>query len=183
MVDLIAFLEEITLVQAGISILLIMILQSPILTFPGYILMIYSGYKFGFLPGTLINFTGLYLSCILGYRFGRWGSIDSSSPKMQKFNDWIQKRGMNAVLFLRILPLIPNNVTSIGSGFAKLPEKTHALYSLFCIIQSAFWCFLGSRLLNSLISDLELDVTLFHLFLGLTVILGLVYLKKKYGSD
>ena len=61
MVDLIEFLDNTDDTKAMISILLIMILQSPVLTFPGYVLMIYAGFKFGLITGASINFLGLYL--------------------------------------------------------------------------------------------------------------------------
>ena len=163
-----------------------MILQSPILTFPGYILMIYAGFKFGLIMGTFINFIGLYLSCIIGYRFGKWSSIDlekRTSPKMQKFHNWVEEKGIKAVAFLRVIPLIPNNITSIGSGFSRLSEKRHAVYSSFSILQSFFWSFLGSYMLQNSIHNLRLDITIYHILILILLIIFMVFFKLKFSNN
>lgn len=185
MVDLIEYLENIDNRLAAIVILLIMILQSPILTFPGYLLMIYAGFRFGLITGALINFFGLYASCIIGYRFGLWSSNDlgkRSNPRMQKFQNWAQEKGIKIVLFLRILPLIPNNITSIGSGYAKLSERQHALYSGFSILQSFFWSFIGSHLLMAIIGELHLEITIYHGLILVLLISALIFLKYSSNS-
>lgn len=186
MADLIDYLENIDERLAAMSLILIMILQSPFLTFPAYLLMIYSGFRFGIIGGTLINYVGLYVSCIIGYRFGKWGSSDLSqnlSPRMQKIHDLIEEKGINIVIFLRILPIIPNNITSIGSGFARVSEKKHALISGFAIIQSLFWSFLGSNLLNNRINNLELEINKYHGLLLMLVIMFMLYVKYRFNSD
>ncbi len=184
--DLIEFLENIDERLAAMAFILIMIIQSPLLTFPGYLLMIYAGFRFGFIAGTLINFFGLYTSCIIGYRFGRWGSSDLSknlSPRIQKIDDLIKEKGINIVIFLRILPLIPNNITSIGSGFARVSEKQHALFSGLSLIQSCFWSFLGSNLLNNRINDLELEINKYHGILLMLLIMFMLYVKYRFNSN
>ena len=186
LVDLIEYLENVGDREALISILLIMILQSPVLTFPGYMLMIYAGFKFGLLTGALINFLGLYASCVLGHRFGRWSSTDLSknlNPRIQKFNSWVEEKGIQVVIFLRILPIIPNNIASIGSGFARLSEKQHAFYSGFSIVQSFFWSFLGSYLLRTVIGDLQLEVTMYHGIVLVLLIVFMFYVRYRYNSN
>lgn len=147
--------------------------------------MIYSGFRFGLITGTLINFLGLYTSCILGYRFGLWSSTDldkNHNPRMKKFQEWVQEKGIKVVIFLRILPLIPNNITSIGSGFSKLSEKQHALFSGFSILQSFFWSLVGSFLLKTLIGELSLEITVYHGLMLLLLIGILFYLKYSRNS-
>ena len=186
MVDLIEYLENIDDQLTAIAIFVIMILQGTILTFPGYILMIYAGFKFGLVIGAFINFAGLYLSCVIGYRIGRWSSSDLSKsphPKLVKFNKWIQEKGIKVVIFLRILPLIPNNFTSIGSGYARISEKQHALYSGFSILQSFFYSFVGAYLLKTIIGDLRLELTIYHGIALIILIVLMVYAKHIFKSD
>lgn len=186
MVDLIEYLENVDERLATFAILSIMILQSPILTFPGYILMIYAGFRFGLIAGAIINYIGLYISCIIGYRFGKWSSTDltkGSNPKMQKLNDLINEKGDRVVLFLRIFPIIPNNVTSIGSGFVNVSEKKHSIYSGFSIIQSFFWSFLGSIILRNQIRDLKLELTIYHGLVLVALFLFLVYVRYRINSN
>jgi len=176
--DLIEFLDNIEEWKAAIAILLIMTLQSPFLTFPGYIIMIYSGFKFGLINGMIINFVSLYISCIVGYRFGYWSSIDmTSNKKLQKFDNIVKNKGIKAIIVLRIIPLIPNNFTSIGSGFTKIPEKNHSAISLLCIIQSCFWAWLGSTILKSKMTDISLEITYIH-FIGLILLICLLIYSK-----
>lgn len=186
LVDLIEYLETTSDRTAALAILIIMILQSPILTFPGYTLMIYAGFKFGLIQGTIINFLGLYASCIIGHRFGRWSSSDlskSSNPRMIKFNKWVEEKGIKVVIFLRILPIIPNNITSIGSGFAKISEKQHSIYSGLAILQSFFWSFLGSYFLKEVIGDISLEITIYHGIFFLLLIAFVFYVKYRYSSN
>lgn len=186
LVDLIEYLETTSDRTAALAILFIMILQSPILTFPGYALMIYAGFKFGLIEGTIINFLGLYASCIIGHRFGRWSSSDlskSSNPRMIKFNKWVEEKGIKVVIFLRILPIIPNNITSIGSGFAKISEKQHSIYSGLAILQSFFWSFLGSYFLKEVIGDISLEITIYHGIFFLLLIAFVFYVKYRYSSN
>ena len=186
MVDLIEYLENVDEQTAAFSILVIMILQGTILTFPGYILMIYAGFKFGLVTGAFINYIGLYLSCVIGYRIGRWSSSDLSKsphPKLIKFNSWIQEKGIKVVIFLRILPIIPNNFTSIGSGFARISEKQHALYSGFTILQSFFFSFVGANLLKTVIGDLRLEITIYHGLALIFLFAILIYVKRILNSD
>lgn len=148
--------------------------------------MIYAGFKFGLVTGAMINFIGLYLSCVLGYRFGRWNSTDlgkSPNPKLLKFNRWLQEKGIRVVLFFRILPIIPNNIVSIGSGFARLSEKRHAIYSGFSILQSFFYSFVGSFLLKAVIGDLHLEITVYHGIAVIVLIAFMLYVKLSYKSD
>lgn len=148
--------------------------------------MVYAGFKFGLVTGVIINFIGLYLSCVIGYRVGRWSSSDLSKsphPKLLKFNKWIQEKGIKVVIFLRILPLIPNNFTSIGSGFARISEKQHAIYSGFSILQSIFWSFIGSYLLKTVIGDLHLEITIYHGFALVLLIGFMLYVKHLLNSD
>ncbi len=186
MVDLIEYLENVDERMAAIAFLAIMILQGTILTFPGYILMIYAGFKFGMVTGALINFIGLYLSCVIGYRIGLWSSSDLSKsphPKLVKFNSWIEEKGIRVVIFFRILPIIPNNFTSIGSGFARISERKHALYSGFAIIQSLFWSFVGASLLKTVIGDLHLEITIYHGFALVFLIALLFYVKHLFKTE
>ena len=90
---------------------------------------------------------------------------------------------MNTVLFLKIFPIIPNNVTSIGSGLTRVSEKKHAFYSGFSIIQSTFWSFLGSHILKNQIKDLKLNVTVYHGLVLIFVIVLIIYLRYRAKSN
>lgn len=156
--------------------LVIMIIQSMFLTFPGNILMIYTGFKFGLLFGTLINYLGLYLSCLIGFRVGLWSSGNPEkyvNEKMRKFHNWMQNQGLRIVLLNRILPILPNNFISIGSGIAQISERKHAFFSTFLILQAFMWSFIGS-FLHPFLGDMHLELSIYHgliLFIFVIIIL------------
>lgn len=102
---------------------------------------------------------------------------------MIKFNKWVEEKGIKVVIFLRILPIIPNNITSIGSGFAKISEKQHTIYSGLAILQSFFWSFLGSFFLKTLIGDINLEITIYHGIFFLLLIAFVFYVKYRYNSN
>ena len=79
--DLIASVDKFVLFWI---ILVIFILQTPILTFPIFILAILIGFVYGTLIGGLINSIGFFLAASLGYEIGRYFNFASKGTTNSK---------------------------------------------------------------------------------------------------
>lgn len=179
MVDVIAYLNDLDPVIIVPAVLVVFMLQTPILAFPVYTIMMYISIREGFLWGVVISATGSILSSIVGYLLGRLSSVNSPRNRyIRRFQRFTERYGLRSVIILRIAPVIPFNVTSIASGFTRLEWKRYlALSSISSLPWIFIWCFIGDRYLSLIIGDIHLDVTGFHLFIATLLIAALAALK------
>ncbi|PWW08748.1 putative membrane protein YdjX (TVP38/TMEM64 family) [Paenibacillus cellulosilyticus] len=102
--------------------LVIMTLQN-IFTFIPLILVITAnitlfGFVKGYLYGCLCSVIGSTI-VFLSIRY-LFHDVFAGSPKMQQFQEKIEKNGFTYVLFGRILPLMPTNLINITSGLSSI---------------------------------------------------------------
>lgn len=179
MVNLIVFLSTLDPTIFILTIVLIFILQSPLLTFPGYLIMMYTSLQLGTAEGTLVNYLGILLSMLVGYYLGRWTSVERTNNKhILKFQRWVNRHGMKSVVFFRLVPIMPMNMVSIGSGFSRLEMKRYMFYSALTVLPwILFWSYIGSNHAIRIIDRINLDVNAYHLVGAILVIFGLFGLK------
>ncbi|GMK38902.1 TVP38/TMEM64 family protein [Paenibacillus sp. CCS19] len=107
-------------------IMLVLMTLQNIFTFIPLILVITAnitlfGFWHGYLYGCLCSVIGSTL-VFLSIRH-LFHDIFAGSPKMQQFQERIEKNGFAFVLFGRILPLMPTNLINIASGLSSI--RTH----------------------------------------------------------
>ena len=120
MVDIVAFLDNYDSIILAILILIILIIEVFLLSFPKEIVMLYAGLVFGTVTGGFINLIGLFGAALLGYEGGYYGRFGlekkRNHPILQKYQNWFDTRGLKALVFFRIFPFTPNAENSIQTN-------------------------------------------------------------------
>lgn len=188
MIDILLFLSRINSKLLILVILLILILEVFFLSFPKEIVLVYSGFAFGFLFGGIINQIGLLGAAILGFEggyFGRFGlEKRSNHPLIQKYQNWLDKNGIKSLFLLRIFPLTPNDILSIASGFCKLKRIPYLLITFICAIPYAFlWSYLGAHSLEAMKNLFPSVFDPKSWFISFIIILAISYIIVKRGTN
>ncbi len=143
MVDIISFIDDFDSWLIVILILIILILEVFLLSFPKEIVMIYAGVKFGTFFGGVLNLIGLFGAAWLGYEGGLYGRFGMekrrNNPVMLKYRKWLEKNGLRSLLILRLIPITPNDVLSISSGFSRLRRYPYLIITFLTAIPYAFF--------------------------------------------
>jgi uncharacterized membrane protein YdjX (TVP38/TMEM64 family) len=188
MVDILEALSNIDSDFLVIIIILILVIEVFLLSFPKEIVMVYAGLIFGTFGGGLINLLGRVGAFWLGYETGLSGRFGfeklRKKPIMQKYEIWLGKHSLISLMILRLIPLTPNDILSISAGFARLKRRPYLLVSFIGSIPYAFiWAYVGTvafywfAQLTSVIYDPSTWIITF----AIVVIVGLVIVKM--GTD
>lgn len=98
--------------------------------FPGPLLAGASGLLFGTALGTPTSIVAATLGASAAFsvsrRFGAGAVDELAGPRVRAIQEWIAARGFLAVLYARILPLIPYNVVNYAAGLTPLRLVTFA---------------------------------------------------------
>ncbi|MHA2029997.1 MAG: TVP38/TMEM64 family protein [Candidatus Kariarchaeaceae archaeon] len=155
MVDIVAVLDNFDSLTLVIIIVSILILEVFLLSFPKEIVMLYAGFIFGTLGGGIINLIGLFGAAVLGYEGGYYGRFGlekrRNHPVLQKYQDWLDRKGIKALIVFRIFPFTPNDVLSISSGFSKIKRAPYLIITFLTAIPYAFFiAYVGAEELDTL---------------------------------
>ena len=191
MVDILGFFDGVPFLLGIIVLILLFGLQTPVLTFPSYVLSFYGGLIYGPILGSIINYLGIFTAVSFGYYLGSIGKGDklSNSSPMIKLDAWLNEKGMFALLFLRLVPIIPYNIVSIGSGVVKFDKSSYFMINAFAIIPYAIlFAILGNALGVSLIErlDFKLDIRLLIPTIAIIFVIVFVYfgfLRSQIPTD
>jgi len=160
-------------VRIAIAIL-ILTLQVFVLFFPTDLFMMYLSLIYGTFTGVWINIISFFGMTWLGYEIGRLGKLgvveNEEDSKMIRVRRWIDKYGMRAVIINRLVPLIPINFVSYGSGIADLDRKRYMLVSFVCTLPWAFiWAYVGGHYLQMALKYMPADFNPGTLLLGFLI--------------
>jgi len=113
------------------------------LSLPGAtILSLTAGALFGSIMGTLwavIAATlGATLACIVTRYLLRDAVLAKFGPRLEGLNRELETRGLNYLLFLRLVPLFPFFLINLAAGLTRLPLRTFTLGTLIGIIPGGF---------------------------------------------
>ena len=101
------------------------------LAMPGAILTLVGGAVFGLFWGTVLTTlaanTGATVAFFLARSLGRDGVERLAGPRLRKFDDAICDYGLQCLLVLRLIPLVPFNVLNFASGLTALRWPTYAI--------------------------------------------------------
>jgi uncharacterized membrane protein YdjX (TVP38/TMEM64 family) len=162
----------------------IYILQTA-LSLPGAaILSLAAGAVFGALPGTVYANLAATIGATLAYLSTRFLFHDLVQRKfgerLEKLNRELEERGLNYLLFLRLVPVFPFFLINLAAGLTRLPLRTFIIGTMAGIIPGGFvYCNAGASLAT--ITTLG-EVASFHVLgsfalLGLFALLPVIYSK------
>ncbi len=122
------------------------------LSLPGAaVLSLAAGAIFGAVMGTIYTniaaTTGATLAFLVSRYLFRDVILNKFGPRLEKMNTELEARGLNYLLFLRLVPLFPFFLINLGAGLTKLPLRTFFFGTLIGIIPGSFvFCNAGASL-------------------------------------
>jgi uncharacterized membrane protein YdjX (TVP38/TMEM64 family) len=120
----------------------IYILQTA-LALPGAAVMsLAAGALFGTFIGTLCAMSAATIGAILSFLVTRYLAGDfvmkRFGARLEALNRELAKRGLNYLLFLRLVPLFPFFLINLAAGITRLPLRTFVIGTFFGIMPGAF---------------------------------------------
>lgn len=186
---LLSFYADHTLLMV-VAFMAIYIIQTA-LALPGaVILSLSAGAIFGPLMGTLYAVSAASVGATLSFLFTRYllrdTVINRFGNKLEKINKELEERGINYLLFLRLVPVFPFFLINLAAGLTRLPLRTFVLGTLFGIIPGGFvFVNAGASLasINSLSDIASARVLGSFALLGLFALIPALYAKIKYSRS
>lgn len=157
------------------------------LALPGaVILSLSAGAIFGPLMGTLYAVSAASVGATLSFLVTRYLLRDAVlakfGNKLEGINKELEERGINYLLFLRLVPLFPFFLINLAAGLTRLPLRTFILGTFFGIIPGGFvFVNAGASLasINSLSDIASPRVLGSFALLGLFALIPALYAKFK----
>jgi uncharacterized membrane protein YdjX (TVP38/TMEM64 family) len=122
------------------------------LSLPGAaILSLAAGAIFGAFMGTLYAVVAAGIGATLAFLVARYLLRDAVmgrfGPKLEGMNRELEARGLNYLLFLRLVPVFPFFLINLGAGLTRLPLRTFVIGTMVGIIPGGFvYCNAGASL-------------------------------------
>ncbi|WML33974.1 TVP38/TMEM64 family protein [Clostridium sp. OS1-26] len=160
-------------------IYIIMFTLVPLTFFPDSILAISGGMAFGLFYGTVYTIIGAVFGATLSFYIARFLGRDFVNKlvhgKGKWFEDGVEKRGFFIVLMLRLIPLVPFDVISYGSGLSKIKFKDFLFGTIIGIIPGVLiFTNLGDKCIDTSSSGFIISIALLILLFVFSYIM-----KKK----
>jgi uncharacterized membrane protein YdjX (TVP38/TMEM64 family) len=157
------------------------------LALPGaVILSLSAGAIFGPLMGTLYAVSAASVGATLSFLVTRYLLRDAVfskfGNKLEGINKELEERGLNYLLFLRLVPLFPFFLINLAAGLTRLPLRTFVLGTFLGIIPGGFvFVNAGASLasINSLSDIASARVLGSFALLGLFALIPALYAKLK----
>jgi uncharacterized membrane protein YdjX (TVP38/TMEM64 family) len=120
------------LLYAGLTLLL----------FPGAIITAAGGTLFGVALGTALSVAGATLGAtgafLVGRRLGREQVEEIAGPRVGRIDRWLTRHGFLAVLYLRLVPVLPFNVLNYAVGVSGVRRWEYVVATALGIVPGAF---------------------------------------------
>jgi len=113
------------------------------LSLPGAaILSLAAGAIFGSILGTVYANLAATVGATLAFLVTRYllrdAVLGKFGPKLEGINRELEERGLNYLLFLRLVPLFPFFLINLAAGLTRLPLRTFVFGTMLGIIPSGF---------------------------------------------
>jgi uncharacterized membrane protein YdjX (TVP38/TMEM64 family) len=106
------------------------------------ILSLSAGAIFGPLLGTTYAVTAASIGATLSFLITRYllreTVLNRFGNKLEIINKELEERGINYLLFLRLVPIFPFFLINLAAGITRLPLRTFVLGTFFGIIPGGF---------------------------------------------
>ncbi len=162
------------------------------LSLPGAaILSLAAGAIFGVMMGTVYAIIAATLGAVLAFLATRYILRDAVQKRfggrLEKLNRELEARGLNYLLFLRLVPVFPFFLINLAAGLTRLPLRTFVIGTMLGIIPGGFvYCNAGASLatLNSPGEAVSPRVVGSFALLGLFALVPAIYEKmRKKGRE
>lgn len=110
--------------------------------FPGSVLTAASGLLFGPWLGTALAVLGATAGATgafgIGRRLGREQVAGLAGPRLTRLDELLTSRGLVAVLYLRLIPLVPFNALNYGAGVTAVAARDFVIGTAVGIVPGTF---------------------------------------------
>lgn len=122
-----------------------------VLLFPGAVLTAAGGALFGVVLGTALTLVGATVgataSFLVGRRLGRAEVERIAGRRIGALDEWLGRRGLLAVLYVRLFPLFPFNALNYAAGVTALSTRDYVIGTAIGIVPGTFaFAALGSSI-------------------------------------
>lgn len=116
---------------------------------PKNVLSIAAGLAFGFGTALALVYAGALLGAAAAFGLGRWLGRDAveryTGARIARLDDLVRRRGLAAVIGVRLIPVIPFTAINYGAGLTAVRRRDYALGTAIGIIPgTAAYVALGS---------------------------------------
>jgi uncharacterized membrane protein YdjX (TVP38/TMEM64 family) len=100
-----------------------------VLLLPGAVPTLAGGALFGVVVGSLLTLTGAVIGAtvafLIGRRVGRAQVQRLAGRRAVRFEQWLQKRGFLALLYARLVPIVPFNLLNYAAGATGMSTRAY----------------------------------------------------------
>jgi phospholipase D1/2 len=127
--------------------------------FPVLLLIFATTFTFDPLAGILYSFAGCFSSAIAGYGIGKMIGRDVvrrlAGVRLNQMSRRLARRGLDAIIFLRIVPLLPFTLVNLVAGASHLRFRDYVLGTMIGMTPGIFFITLFQASLSRAISSAE----------------------------
>lgn len=127
---------------AGPLVFLALYVALTLLMFPGSVVTAAAGVLFGPALGTLLAVLGATLGStgafLLAKRLGRQQVERIAGRRVNRLDAWLERRGFLAVLYVRLIPVIPFNALNYAAGVTGLSLRDFVAGTALGIVPGTF---------------------------------------------
>ncbi|WP_078546442.1 TVP38/TMEM64 family protein [Litchfieldia alkalitelluris] len=142
------------------------------------------GAKYGLIIGALINWFGSVAAAIIIFLVARYMfniSIEvylKKSKRIISFHRLIKENAFIAILFSRLIPIVPPPVVTIYSGISKIRIRTYTIATMLGKIPGMFlYAYIGNQLFASF-EKLMIGILCYVIFIA-----SIVIIYKKWSQN
>ena len=154
-----------------------------VLLVPGSPLTVAAGVLFGPFVGTGLVVVGASLGAtgafLWGRRLGRDGVAQVAGDGVQRVDRWLAGRGVTAVLYLRLLPIVPFNLSNPAAGVTAIRLRDFVVGTVLGIVPGTF----AFAALGGSIDDLTSPTFLSALALLVALAVGAPLVERRVRAD
>lgn len=140
--------------RAGVAAPLVFLVVYVVLTvllLPAWVASAASGLLFGVVFGTVLTVigatVGAAISFTIGRRLGRSSVERLTGGRVAKLDRWMNRRGLVAVLYVRLIPLFPFSLVNFAAGLTSVKRRDYLLGTAVGIVPGSFaYAALGGNL-------------------------------------
>jgi uncharacterized membrane protein YdjX (TVP38/TMEM64 family) len=128
-----------------------LVYAQPIIPLPISVLAMAAGLAFGLAGGMVLTLAAATVrGCgqfLIARTLGREAVASRLKGRLASLDQWIRKRSLTTVIWVRIIPNVPYDMQNYALGFSPVPFSTFALGTFVGMIPSLFaWVSVGSAL-------------------------------------